>query len=665
MAALTVPTIFTAIDKFTAPLRAMTQASQSFATKTQLAVAQADRAFNRLMMPISRVTSALGSMGLVVGGAAIVGGLVSVIGIFKDFEQANANLASVLGKSKAETVALNEDAKRLGATTAFTASQVAGLQTEFAKLGLSQDEILGATEATLALAAATNTELPQAAAQVGSALRAFGLDASEAARVADVFAASTSKSALDMAKLETGMATVAPVAKAFGFSIEDSVALLGKLSDAGFDASSAATATRNIILNMADSGGKLAKALGRPVNSLEDMVSGMEHLRAKGVDLAKMLDLTDQRSVAAFATFVNGADGIRNLAGELVNAGGTAQRMAETQLDTLNGALTILGSSYEGFILSMEDGTGAFSNQLKVIVQVISEMFSLAAGSATATAELSEGAKRIRSFAETGLFLIKAIGTLIGVMIAWKAAILLTKGALVVYNAIANAIFLVDMIKYTASTQGLTVAQAALAIAQGELNTIMAANPMGLMVIGIAALIAVVVVAISYWNQFGAALIAVGSIIATVFSPALALFGLVLSIIMSIYHNWTNIVEAFKGGGIVDGVKMIGKVLLDAVLNPLQQIISLIAKVTGFDWAANAAKSLENFRADMGVNVAQSEPVAAVNPKQAEQDAMVSRMETVSKQNVAIDIKDQTGRAAVSNSGGAVPINLTSTQAWQ
>jgi hypothetical protein len=261
--------------------------------------------------------------------------------------------------------------------------------------------------------------------------------------------------------------------------------------------------------------------------------------------------------------------------------------------------------------------------------------------------------------------IVGVIGTAIAVMVAWKTAILLTKGALVVYNAIANAIFLVDMVKYTATTQGLTVAQAALAIAQGELNTIMAANPMGLMVIGIAALIAVVVVAISYWNQFGAALIAVGSIIAAVFSPALALFGLVLSIIMSIYHNWTNIVEAFKGGGIIEGVKMIGKVLLDAVLNPLQQIISLIAKVTGFDWAANAAKGLENFRADMGVNVAQSEPVAAVNPKQAEQDAMVSRMETVSKQNVAIDIKDQTGRAAVSNSGGAVPINLTSTQAWQ
>jgi hypothetical protein len=121
---------------------------------------------------------------------------------------------------------------------------------------------------------------------------------------------------------------------------------------------------------------------------------------------------------------------------------------------------------------------------------------------------------------------------------------------------------------------------------------------------------------------------------------------------------------------------MIGKVLLDAVLNPLQQILQLIAKVTGFDWAENAAKGLENFRADMGVNVAQSDPVAAVNPKQAEpveavnpkqaeQDAMVSRMETVSNQNVAVTIKDQTRKASVSNSGGAVPITLTSTQSWQ
>jgi TP901 family phage tail tape measure protein len=641
--AITIPSIFTAIDRFSAPVRAMGASVQGFAAKTEVAMARADMAFRRVTAPIRRVTSALGSMGLMLGGAALIGGLISVVGIFKDFEQANANLASVLGKSKAETVALNEDAKRLGATTAFTASQVAGLQTEFAKLGFSQKEILGATEATLALAAATNTELPQAAAQVGSALRAFGLDTSEAARVADVFAAATSKSALDMAKLEVGMATVAPVAKAFGFEIEDSVALLGKLSDAGFDASSAATATRNIILNMADSGGKLAKALGRPVKSLDDMIGGMEDLRAKGVDLASMLDLTDKRSVAAFATFVDGSKGVRKLASDLNKARGAAQKMAEQQLDTLGGAITILGSAYEGFILSMEDGTGAFSQQIKSIVQVISEMLTLASGSAAASAELSEEAKRIRSYAETGLFLVKAVGYIIGALIAWKAVMLVVSGALAVYKGILALV---------------TVAQYAWALA-----VTIGFAPFMLLIAAIVAAIAVIVIIIKYWDQFGAAILMVGTIIAAFFAPVLGLFGLLVSVIASVWRNWDMIAQGFKDGGILGGLKAIGVTLLDAVLMPLQQILATVGKLTGAEWATNAAKSIEAFRADMGVNVAggETETPEAVNPEASRQEAMAQRMETVQTQNVSIDVKDSTGRAKVESDNDFIPVTVTPT----
>ena len=69
---------------------------------------------------------------------------------------------------------------------------------------------------------------------------------------------------------------MAPVAKAFGFSIEDSTALLGQLANAGFDASSAATATRNILLNLADANGDLAKELGRPIKNAEDLAAGFK-----------------------------------------------------------------------------------------------------------------------------------------------------------------------------------------------------------------------------------------------------------------------------------------------------------------------------------------------------------------------------------------------------
>ena len=93
--------------------------------------------------------------------------------------------------------ALSQDAKRLGASTRFTATQVSKLQKEYAKLGFSQKQILNLTKATLELATATNTDLARAAEVVGNTLRAFSLDASETQRVVDVMAKSFNESSLE------------------------------------------------------------------------------------------------------------------------------------------------------------------------------------------------------------------------------------------------------------------------------------------------------------------------------------------------------------------------------------------------------------------------------------------------------------------------------------
>jgi len=315
------------------------------------------------------------------------------INIFKDFEQANSNLEAVLGATNEEMIALSDSAKQLGATTAFTASEVTGLQTSFAKLGFPTDDILLMTESTLNAAAAMGSGLDETASLVGATLKSFGLEASEAGRVTDVLAKSTSASALDFQKLNASMSTIAPVANKFGFSIEGTTALLGQLSNAGFDASSAATATRNILLNLADSNGKLAKSLKEPVKDLPSLVRGLEQLKSEGVDLGEALQLTDKRSVAAFATFLDGTDSVLELNDSLEQAAGTAQQMADTQLDNLAGSLTILNSAWEGFILSLEDGNGSFSRLLRTIVDGTTALLGLITGIEDVTEQTFKSAK--------------------------------------------------------------------------------------------------------------------------------------------------------------------------------------------------------------------------------------------------------------------------------
>ena len=288
---------------------------------------------------------------IALAGAAVKSTVSSNIDINKEFEQSVANLAAILDITPDKMKMLIGDAKHLGSTTEYTSAQVVSLQEELAKLGFSQDEIHNSTEPILLLASALGADLPRASALAGAALRAFQLPATETARVASVMTAGANASALSFEYIETSMSTVAPVARAFGFTIEDTIALLGALSDSGFDASSAATATRNILLNMADSSGKLAKALGQPVTKLDDLVSGLINLRERGVDLNTTLELTDKRSVSAFNTFLAGAEHVGKLSEKVTDADGVLRRMAETKLDTAIGDTKILSSTWEGLML--------------------------------------------------------------------------------------------------------------------------------------------------------------------------------------------------------------------------------------------------------------------------------------------------------------------------
>ena len=92
------------------------------------------------------VVGMLGQLGLAVGVFQIIR---NAFGVIRDFDQATADLASILGVSVDQMERLTAQAKELGATTIFTASQVSELQKEYAKLGFTQEEIEGVTEATL------------------------------------------------------------------------------------------------------------------------------------------------------------------------------------------------------------------------------------------------------------------------------------------------------------------------------------------------------------------------------------------------------------------------------------------------------------------------------------------------------------------------------------
>ena len=209
----------------------------------------------------------------------------SVVRVGTAFEKNMSNVAAISGATGAELLALEQNARQLGATTVFTASQVAELQTEFAKLGFTSKEIRGVTKDTLALAAASGSDLATSAAVAGQTLRAFGLDVSETSRVTDTMALSFSRSALDMDKFTNSMQYVAPIAKAVGFNVEGTTALLGGLANAGISDSLAGTALRTVFLKLADSNSDLSKKLGGSVKSADELIPALKNLSEELKDL--------------------------------------------------------------------------------------------------------------------------------------------------------------------------------------------------------------------------------------------------------------------------------------------------------------------------------------------------------------------------------------------
>lgn len=318
----------------------------------------------------SQVASSVGTMikGFI-GAQAIIGVIQSLIGAFKqgvrtaiDFEAANSKLAAILGTTKKNIKDLTSDARRLGEVTKYTASEVTNLQIELSKLGFSKNDILDMTEGILKFSQATGSDLPEAAALAGASLRMFGADTKETERYVSAMAVATTKSALSFSYLQTAMPIVGPVAKSFNFTIEDTLALLGKLADAGFDASSSATATRNILLNLADGSGKLAKALGGPVKSLPELVDGLKKLKEEGIDLNKTLELTDKRSVAAFNSFLTAADKIMPLREQITGVSKDLDDMSNEMGNNVQGALNNMSSAWEALMLTIMRNTGAMKD---------------------------------------------------------------------------------------------------------------------------------------------------------------------------------------------------------------------------------------------------------------------------------------------------------------
>jgi TP901 family phage tail tape measure protein len=319
------------------------------------------RTFNGISRSVENVGRSISGVGVKMAamGAAVGAPLGLAIKQFASFDDAIRATAAVTGNLGPDGAAamsmLTESARQLGATTSFTATEVANLMTELGRAGFSSTEINDMTGAVLDLSRATGTDATKSAGIMAATLRQFGLGAMDAAKAADVLTETANATFTSVEGLGESLKYAGPVAKSLGVSLEDTTAILGVLGNVGIQGSEAGTALRRLSVISAGAGGKLQELFGvsnmdaagqmKPLVQILDEINTATRDMPVGERTAKMAKAFGLLGITSANVLSQTAGGVVELADRLKSVDGVAAKTAKAMDAGLGGSMRLARSA--------------------------------------------------------------------------------------------------------------------------------------------------------------------------------------------------------------------------------------------------------------------------------------------------------------------------------
>lgn len=327
----------------------------------------------------SSVGRMAGSMGAAVGTSAIaIGGmagmalgagaaLVGIVSAGANFEQIMSKVAAVSGASGSEMKQLEAQAKELGATTQFSATQAGEGMMYLAQAGFKTGDIMKAMPGMLDLAAAGALDLGTAADIASNIMSGFGLSADKATHTADVLALAASNSNTNVTQMGEAMKYAAGTAHTVGFSMEETSAAIMAMANSGLQGSVAGQAFATSLGRLAKPTKEMRKVMDQLNLSFFDQQGKIKPLPAIIKELEdKTGSMTNQQKSATLTTLF-GAEAYKNWAAlmqegseklekntkALEKADGAAAKMAKTMNDNLKGKWIEFTSALEGLAITI------------------------------------------------------------------------------------------------------------------------------------------------------------------------------------------------------------------------------------------------------------------------------------------------------------------------
>jgi len=424
------------------------------------------------MMPVTLGITALGTAAVSTAAnfESAMSQVQATMGITKD------SMSEVDGQSVNTMDTLTALAKEMGETTAFSATECAEALNYLALAGYDTQEMVDTLPTVLNLAAAGGMELATASDMVTDAMSALGMETSDADVMVDQMAKTASSTNTSVEQLGEGILKIGATARSVKGGTAELNTALGILANNGIKGAEGGTHLRNVILSLQEGCENGAIAVGdmsvqvydaegnmRSLNDiLGDMNTAMDGMTAeeKNNIISKIFNKTDLASVNAL--LANTGDTWDDLQNSITNSAGAAQQMADTQLDNLQGQLTLLKSALEGLAISIGQ---ILMPYIKSIVSHIQSFVDW----------LNNLDERTQKIIVTVALVVAAIGPVL--IIVGK-----------VISSVGTIMTIIPKV---------TSAMSTVKTAMMGLNATMAANPIGLVIVAITALVAAF---IYLWN---------------------------------------------------------------------------------------------------------------------------------------------------------------------
>ena len=669
-----IETVYKLIDNITMPL-------DKIGVKGKTVGRALKNEFTKTEQQLANVGTKLKSFakGAALAGIALVGvGIGVATKQFLDYDAAVTGATAKFKDLDITSVDYKDNLKAVGkvardvaAITEFNAVDTAGALDKMAMAGLTSKQSMALLAGTTNLATAAGADLTTAVDIATDALGAFGLMTEDEKalegnlnRLSDVMAKTTNMFNTDISGFFESAKMGAATFTSTGQSLEDFSAMVGVMASSGIKGSESGTQLRNMMLSLASPSKTAAMALDRMgikttdaqgnfLNIIDILAQFEKGMKGMG-DAEKAAALTDifgKRTVTGVTLLLaEGTEGLKRYSKELQNAGGTAANVAAAMRGSLANRIEVLKSALTELGFKFVD---AFASKGGKAIENL-----------TATITNFDPASII-DFLTTAFTVISKI---VGVL--WKMRIIIISLAIAwsVYKvAMIAAVVISNIMGMVQAVQALMSAQQGMNVVQAIFNVLLTANPVGVIIVAIAALIAIIILCVKHWDDITAAMArccdwvkknqeAVLGIIAVFTGP----FGFIISIVREFWNEWDRITQAFTNGGIIAGLKQIGATILSALLAPLQGVFELLGKIPGVGkHFENFATNIESFRNqikgidDSTANVSTSKmdggtsdgiqpSVAPVSP--AQQVAYYSRQD--SYQHAEISVRAEQGTQA-------------------